>query len=123
MLHALGYPFSGSDILNDLIYVGYLGAMCGIVILVSYLDNRRALRNQATRRSCYELGNTANRAAIYESGRFAAVDQRRLLGRDRQNSVGDERAPTVIYTLARPFYVREAPEDVLAKLGADKSNR
>ena len=36
--------------------------------------------------------------------------------------IGDPRAHTVIYTLARPFYVHEAPEDVLAKFGADKSN-
>jgi hypothetical protein len=36
--------------------------------------------------------------------------------------IGDPRAHTVIYTLARPFYVREAPEDVLAKFGADKGN-
>jgi hypothetical protein len=36
--------------------------------------------------------------------------------------IGDPRAPTVIYTLARPFYVREAPEDVLAKFSTDKSN-
>jgi hypothetical protein len=38
------------------------------------------------------------------------------------SDIGDPRAPTVIYTLARPFYVREAPEDVLAQFGADKSN-
>jgi hypothetical protein len=38
------------------------------------------------------------------------------------NIIGDQRARTVIYTLARPFYVREAPEDVVAKFSADKSN-
>ena len=36
--------------------------------------------------------------------------------------IGDPRARTAIYTLARPFFVSEAPEDVVAKFGADKSN-
>lgn len=49
MFHALEYPFSGSHIVNDLIYVGYLGFMWGILGLANYLDSQRWLRHRATR--------------------------------------------------------------------------
>jgi hypothetical protein len=38
MFHALQYPFNGSDIVSDLIYVGYLAFMWGAVGMAAYLD-------------------------------------------------------------------------------------
>jgi hypothetical protein len=46
MFHAFVYPFSGSNIVNDLIYVGYLAFMWGTLSLTSYLDIQRSLRRR-----------------------------------------------------------------------------
>lgn len=51
MFHALGYPFSGSDMVSDLIYVGYVAFMWSILGLARHFDNRLSLRQRATRRS------------------------------------------------------------------------
>jgi hypothetical protein len=46
MFHALGFPFSESDIVSDLIYLGYLTFMWGIISLATYHDAQRALRRR-----------------------------------------------------------------------------
>lgn len=51
MLHALAYSLIGSDAAYDLIYVGYLGFMCGLLILTNYLDSQRALRRHPRERA------------------------------------------------------------------------
>jgi hypothetical protein len=45
MFHPLAYPFIGSDLTQDLIYVGYLAFMWGAVSLASYLDTQRSPRH------------------------------------------------------------------------------
>jgi hypothetical protein len=44
MLHALAYPFSGSDIVSDLIYVAYLAFMWGTLGLASFIDLQGSIR-------------------------------------------------------------------------------
>jgi hypothetical protein len=45
ILHAFDYPFSSSDMVSDLIYVGYLAFMWGTLSLASYLDAHHKPQN------------------------------------------------------------------------------
>jgi hypothetical protein len=51
MFHGSEFPFIGSDLFNDLIYVSYLAFMWGTLSLASFLDTQHSLRRRAARRS------------------------------------------------------------------------